>query len=280
MPELNPLDHPVCLSRPSRVAPPLAWVQHIPFGMFLIDIVRPGVLVELGTHSGNSYCAFCQAVKELDIVAKCFAVDTWHGDAHAGLYGPEILADLRTHHDPLYGGFSSLLQSTFDDAVKYFTDASIDLLHIDGLHTYEAVKHDFETWLPKLSPRGVIVIHDINVREREFGVWKLWDQLKTQHPSFEFTHGHGLGIIAVSSTYPPALDILLKSSVEPTPIRRFFRELGLGLEYEYALQALTARFAEKEQQRQVLADELRAITNTRSWKFLTSVRDLRHRILP
>ena len=115
----NPLDHPVCLSRPLRVAPS-GWTQHVPFGMFLIDAVRPPVLVELGTHYGVSYCAFCQAVKELATDTRCYAIDTWQGDAQAGYYGPEVLADLREHHDPLYGSFSRLIQSTFDDAASQF----------------------------------------------------------------------------------------------------------------------------------------------------------------
>src|SRR6266478_5289502 len=55
---LNPLDHPICFSHPLRVASTASarfWMEHIPFGMFLVDVLRPGVFVELGTFSGVSF---------------------------------------------------------------------------------------------------------------------------------------------------------------------------------------------------------------------------------
>ena len=106
---MNPLDHPICLASPKRLTSVRSWHEHIPFAMFLVDLLRPSVLVELGTHAGDSYCAFCQAVKELNLNTRCYAIDTWKGDAHSGFYDARVLEDLRAHHDPLYGSFSSLI---------------------------------------------------------------------------------------------------------------------------------------------------------------------------
>lgn len=228
--KFNPLDHPVCLEQPLWLEE-TAWAEHLPFAMFLVSALRPSVLVELGAFRGVSYCAFCQAIKSLKIDAKAYAVDTWHGDKQAGELDRSVLNKLRLHHDPLYADFSVLLQSTFDDALAHFSDNSIDLLHIDGFHTYEAVNHDFQSWLPKMSGRGVIIFHDTNVREKDFGVWKFWEEASVKYPAFEFLHGHGLGILAVGAEAPETLNFLFEADETETKlIREFFYQLGARLE--------------------------------------------------
>lgn len=257
---LNPLDHPICFSSPERLTQVASWHEHIPFAMLLVDLLRPEIIVELGTHLGDSYCAFCQAVKELNLDARCYAVDTWQGDSHAGLYGSDILENLRAHHDPAYGSFSSLIQSTFDDALKNFADGTINLLHIDGYHTYEAVKHDFESWLPKMSADGVVLFHDTNVRERDFGVCFFWDEVKQRYPHFEFLHGHGLGVLALGRVRSERFQALLESNAEETiRIRDFFFQLGhrLTLKVEAAKKQLL--LGEKKDQLLRAETELRKL---------------------
>ncbi len=218
----NPLEHPACLEFPLLLEE-TAWAGHIPFAMFLISALRPRIFVELGTHRGASYCAFCQAVKSLKTKTNCYAVDTWQGDAHAGQVDAKVLAKLKAAHDPLYADFSRFIQSTFDEALKHFADGSIDLLHIDGFHTYEAVRRDYETWKPKMSERGIVLFHDTNVRERDFGVWKFWDEISGEFPHFEFLHGHGLGVLAVGDDLTGDLQSLFEADESQTAvIRQFF----------------------------------------------------------
>jgi GT2 family glycosyltransferase len=213
--------------------------------MFLTDILRPKVIVELGTYYGVSYCAFCHAIKDLGISSKCYAIDTWRGDAQSGFYGDEVLEDLRAFHDPRYGGFSRLIQSTFNEAVGHFPDGSIDLLHIDGFHTYEEVSLDFQTWLPKMSEKGVVLFHDINVRERDFGVWKFWQEWKMRYPYFEFVHSHGLGLLLVGDQRPDVLqDILSSTDKDAATIRELFFQLGCRLELAQEAQSLRKAVAD------------------------------------
>ena len=192
--------------QPARLGVPSGWWMHVPFAHWLVRAAAPRVLVELGTYTGVSYSAFCNAVVEADLPTRCHAVDTWLGDREAGEYGNDVYEDFRQFHEQHYSKFSTLLRCTFDEALPQFIDSSIDLLHVNGLHTYEGVWHDVESWLPKMSEKGVILLHDTNVRERDFGVWRFWEELRGQYPSFEFLHGYGLGVLAVGeATTEPVL---------------------------------------------------------------------------
>jgi chromosome segregation ATPase len=206
-----------------------AWLEHIPFAFWLVEAHQPRVVVELGSHYGTSYFAFCQAVDRLGLDTQCFAVDTWKGDEQTGLYDETVFEKVKTHNEAQYCGFSRLVRSSFDDAVRQFSDGSIDLLHIDGQHTLDAVRHDFDNWLPKLSKRGVIVMHGTNRRERGFGVYKLFEQLQTQYPSFEFVHGHGLAVLGIGPEQSDLLADLFKSNENESAkraIHEVFSRLG------------------------------------------------------
>jgi hypothetical protein len=231
--------------RPQRLVPS-AWTGHIPFGAWLIDAMRPQTFVELGSHFGMSYAAFCQTVAASELPTRCYAVDTWQGDEHAGFYGDDVYNDLAAFNARHFAGFSSLLRTTFDEARDYFPDGGVDLLHIDGLHTYDAVKHDFETWLPKLSDRAVVLFHDTNVRERGFGVWRYWAEISQSYPHIEFDHSAGLGVLFVGREVPKAATRIVDDWQDPAArrsLKEAFANLGESVLKRWELQTAVSESA-------------------------------------
>lgn len=256
-----------------------AWNQHVPFAGWVIEATRPRVFVELGTHAGVSYFAFCESVARHDLGTQCHAVDTWVGDEHAGFYEDDIyLAVQRTNSD-YYESFSRLMRTTFDDAAEEFPDGSIDLLHLDGLHTYEAVRHDFETWLPKLSDRAVMLFHDTNERKADFGVHRFLAELRLQYPTFEFTHGHGLGVVCIGKNTPQPIADLVALEEDPSrvaEIRTVYEALGRRLSAELQTKLLTRTVAKRDAK---LADYAAAVAKRDSrleeYKTTVATRDAR-----
>jgi hypothetical protein len=239
--ELDPL-----FWRLARTGVVSAWAGHVPFAHWIVRATGPRVLVELGTEYGLSYSAFCEAVVRDGLDTRCFAIDTWRGDQQTRFYCEDVYADFRRFHDARYGAFSRLLRCTFDEALPCLPDGSIDLLHIDGLHTYDAARHDYDSWLPKLSDRAVVLLHDTNVRERDFGVWRLWEELRVHHPAFEFLHCHGLGMLAVGTRPPAGVASLcaLQNARKVHAVRQRFTMLGERWEAEIQRNELTKLEAE------------------------------------
>jgi hypothetical protein len=224
---LTSADLDAVLLPPDRVGLPSSWWGHVPFAHWLVQELKPRLVVELGTYDGVSFSAFCKAVKQYQLPTHCYGVDRDNGDEHTGGDDESTFNNVSAFVQQNYSSFATLLRRSFDSAIGRFADGSIDLLHIDGLHTYEAVKADFEAWLPKISDCGVVLFHDIAIYERSFGVWRFWKEISQHHPSFEFHHGGGLGVLAPSGAAPGFISALVEMDAPVAAIlRQRLAELG------------------------------------------------------
>ena len=188
---------------PKRLTDINSWHGHIPFAFWLVKKLKPSVFVQLGVNKGDSYSAFCQAVQLFSLNTTCYGVVPWKQKSD-DLLEELICQEYSAYHDENYASFSQLICNTFDDALYFFADGSVDLLHINGQNGYEEVKHTFEAWLPKFSSRAVVLFNDINVLEKEIGVWKFFYELTQQYlgRTFSFIHCHGLGVLIVGEKAP------------------------------------------------------------------------------
>lgn len=252
-----------------------AWLGHAPFGFWLVDAVRPRSIVELGTHFGFSYFVFCEAAVRLGLDTRAYALDTWQGDDQAGLYGEEVFDSVATTNEAEYADFSTLLRGYFDDSLSAIGDGTVDLLHIDGRHGLQDITHDFEAWLPKMSDRGVVILHDIAEHQEGFGVWEFWETVKKQYPSFAFTHSHGLGVLGVGSDLPVTMRAFFAAGAEsPERVRAVYERLGsevdeLAALHDRARQAdeLAGQIVAKDQSHHQIENELSQVR-----KDLTDIR--------
>ncbi|WP_212760534.1 class I SAM-dependent methyltransferase [Pseudomonas fluorescens] len=258
---MNSLDNAALINNSMLIAPRRnvlsAWTGHVPFAGWLMQTQKPRVFVELGTHLGMSYFAFCQSAVEGNIDTRCYAVDTWEGDAHAGFYNDNIFNEIASHNEEHFSAFSRLIRQRFDDAALEFADGSIDLLHIDGFHTYEAVSHDFETWKSKLSDRAVVIFHDINVRDSGFGVWRFWEEITKSYPHFRFDHYHGLGVLLVGTEQNAQLkELCNRSSEDGKFLKSLYSRLGEVPSLRYQLGQAAQRIYHLESSNNEAAAEI------------------------
>lgn len=169
------------------------WLGHAAFAHALTLYYRPRVIVDLGVFAGCSSIAMGLALKQLGR-GKVYAVDTWMGDEHTGAYGGHVyeqfLEDIRTlgledHVVPL--------RMLFSEAAGQI-DGPVDLLHVDGLHTFAAARRDFLQFRDRLSPGAPVLFHD--VYNRGFpGMLLLWQWLAWRYRTYRLKHASGLGIL-------------------------------------------------------------------------------------
>jgi hypothetical protein len=239
-----------------------AWLEHAPFAFWLMDELRPRSVVELGTHWGFSFFVFAEAVRRLGIDADLYALDSWEGDDQAGFYGEEVHDSVSAVAERDYPGFTHLVRGYFADSRPQIADDSVDLLHIDGRHGYDDVRGDYELFRSTVRDGGVILFHDIAEYTEGFGVWQLWDELSAQHRSFSFTHGHGLGVLAVGEVRSEGLAALMEADAATVAdVRATYERLGAVVSRQATLEALPAEVESLHAEVHSLSEEIERLND-------------------
>ena len=166
-----------------------AWRGHKDFSMWLVNRIKPTTIVELGVDYGFSTLCFC-----LPNIGTVYGIDCFEGDVQTGIRNTEnsVIENCKK----LQIQNLVLIKDKFDDVQRRWTKP-IDILHIDGLHTYDAVSNDYAKWQKFVREDGIVLFHDTCVEDPSFGVKKLFDSI--QLPKANFKHSSGLGIVSKNS---------------------------------------------------------------------------------
>ena len=175
------------------------WGGHRPFVYDLVNFVKPKQIVELGAYRGYSLFTMAQAIENSKLDTKIIGIDLWHkGDIHSEFDGNKVYNEVLNESKKYPSVDIDTIRDYFTNAKTQVKSESCDIIHIDGLHTYEAVKEDFENYLPKLKENGVILFHDIaeyTAEIPEFGAYKFFNEIKQKYPHFQFEYSFGLGVL-------------------------------------------------------------------------------------
>ena len=129
---------------------------------------KGGIAVEVGVHKGE----YSDRILEVVQPRKLHLVDPWKlsaDPAHAtSWYGPKSSqAELDARHDDVVRKFADRIaqgvvevhRGTSERVAMDFAE-KVDLVYVDGDHTYDGVRTDLGCWWPQLNPGGVVIGDD------------------------------------------------------------------------------------------------------------------------
>jgi len=121
--------------------------------------LKPKVAVEIGSARGKSACYVGRALKE-NGSGKLFAIDPHTRTDWNDENSVDTLDEMRRNVRALdLEKQVEIIRETSERAAARWM-LPIDMLFIDGDHSYEGVKRDWELFSPHVSEFGIVVFHD------------------------------------------------------------------------------------------------------------------------
>lgn len=156
-----------------------------------------GDVVEIGSFKGRSTCFLAQgcATSGRGVV---YAVDHFEGSPEHQKGGHEETAEI-VNEGTTYGAFTQNLAAAGLQAhVRPLVGSGVDvardftgqarMLFIDGDHSFDGTKADFDAWFPFVADTGLVCFHDYQNSHYLDGVTRFIETVIMRHPQMMFLH--------------------------------------------------------------------------------------------
>ena len=121
---------------------------------------RNAIALEIGSYIGASACYLVAGLALVD--GHLFCVDTWHNETMPG--GERDTFDEFLRNTSKVKNWITIVRRKSEELSVDDISAQLDLVFIDGDHSYLAVKRDFECTSRWVSSDGIVVFHDSNFK--------------------------------------------------------------------------------------------------------------------
>ena len=214
---------------PDHAADPFVQSTFHPALFWLVEAAEPMSVAQLGFQRAEVYLAVCEAVKRLGLATSCVAVDPMISSSSGEPRPDAAIQRAGEIHARAFETFSRIARVPVEEMMDYFPNRSIDLIHPIDSNCVGRFWSDLDSWRSKLSERAILLLS----RTHEGETRRLFQKLARHYPSFEFTHGDGLGVIALGEAPPERVRALLDADAVPrlrNQIRLAYSRLGRSLE--------------------------------------------------
>jgi predicted O-methyltransferase YrrM len=165
---------------------------------------RPTLIMEIGTASGGSLFLFSKISSPNAII---ISIDLPNDKFGGGYSEPRILyyKSFATHNQKMHlVRKNSHLPSTLGTVKNILNTRKLDLLFIDGDHTYNGVRKDFEMYGKLVKHGGIIAFHDICPSPiTGCGVNRYWNEIKSNYSYAEIVKDWKQGTAGIGIIYVP-----------------------------------------------------------------------------
>jgi predicted O-methyltransferase YrrM len=184
--------------------------------------LKPKVAVEIGSARGKSACYVGMALKQNES-GHLYAVDPHTSTEWNDVNSVDTFEIMRGNLAALGLNDTVTIVREFSDKAVANIPKPIDMIFIDGDHSYEGVKKDWDLYSPHLSEFGYVVFHDTiwdrrpdSSRHRsDMGVPRFVDELrKAGYPVLTIDKDCGVSLVQTTKGGVP-----LSKKVAPVSCR-------------------------------------------------------------